>query len=1063
MKKKILILITISICFGLCINKVKAFDTGKQYYYDNVCGTNPSCSYYYYDHGVKYRGSSIKIMIHSADADAAYCLDSSASASGVNFLIRERNTDNTQKEGYIDAGLLNILGDGKYTGYDDYTSKTIAVRLLTVAFDYGRSNHEYYLNTALYYIDQNADLKSKYIELMGTMKNYSSDYILNDNTTPVLENAINLFYKGLEASYEFYKTGTSTGDNNLYSLNTSYEPGMDGENKYAIITRIYYVDLSSFEKNSDTISNFSITNSNYKMNLYWSYDNINYEILTSSKSFTKEEAVTNGKNGKIYIKIVSDKVYMNKEGCYAADFTINYKSPTISGQQLYYIGNGSYQRLIVVGEGSTGDISKVDNFNICVNTCTTDINMETDCIDSENSTNEYIGGSITASDDIQKCILNNVDDAGNSYELNSCNWENTLKSSTGNDYCDIFCKEDYDSINFSGIKYIDSGRYFQIGAKIAGTKSCYTSKIDYTSYITDIEKAQKEYTDAYDLYLKAQTALTTIVSANAEGCDGSTGSGFVSKGSYSGKGIVFDAYGQGTAVASSGTYSYGNGASCSDSIGSKTTKNKITYYCISSTCTDGTTEAQVKAAINADIASAKGHMEQAAIDMATYIGEINDCTDWQSTFVLNPEISYSYDETYEDKIDDSDKILSSSCGENGCKVSSATSVWSCNGELNEDGKYKECKDKKDIPKATIDKTQRTYIVCSTAGCTGQKATIPLSYYVKKTYDASATYITKNVFYNKYYEGKIIYSHDSLSEEELEESQVKLLNGLPVSISTSRGAHNFTFNIDKLGEYYSECTDDNLGRLATGNKGTKNSVINANSEKFKGEYVCHYIVNCPECEVTGEIITPTCEGTSCCKTCLVNYSLQLNFRSISSSNINPGDRNYGYNWNYNWSIQDKTNGYYGTLTEAERQAYGTIIREKAEDTISEIQETGDNAYSGNPILTVTLDSNLAKEIKSYNNSVKKDGGYANNSLKCYDYVSDSGEDTTEYKYIFCYSEALDEWFAANPDKFAFVDSRLDVNSRSSEAISKAADTEEGYWQVTKATITTNSVIGGPAWK
>lgn len=140
-----------------------------------------------------------------------------------------------------------------------------------------------------------------------------------------------------------------------------------------------------------------------------------------------------------------------------------------------------------------------------------------------------------------------------------------------------------------------------------------------------------------------------------------------------------------------------------------------------------------------------------------------------------------------------------------------------------------------------------------------------------------------------------------------------------------------------------------------------------------------------------------------------------FRPISPGNLFPNDRPKGYNWESDPSV------YNNSLVA--RKAKDTIdeITARAKDTTSE--ET--TPSSGNPkvedySLKVVMDSNMITKIREYN---KTQESYNNDTMTCYDYQIDRGEEGCKkagYTWkkegdsgkcvmanIFCYSSFVDD--------------------------------------------------------
>lgn len=101
-----------------------------------------------------------------------------------------------------------------------------------------------------------------------------------------------------------------------------------------------------------------------------------------------------------------------------------------------------------------------------------------------------------------------------------------------NDYCNVFCKEDYAQIKMNPIiKDVKCGGYFKLTSHIEGTKTCYTSgnktdkSIDKEKFEKDIKEAVAKMVDAYNIYsfyaAAANTSYTHERSSDSHGaCSG---------------------------------------------------------------------------------------------------------------------------------------------------------------------------------------------------------------------------------------------------------------------------------------------------------------------------------------------------------------------------------------------------------------------------------------------------------------------------------------------------------------------------------------------------------------
>lgn len=85
-----------------------------------------------------------------------------------------------------------------------------------------------------------------------------------------------------------------------------------------------------------------------------------------------------------------------------------------------------------------------------------------------------------------------------------------------NDYCNVFCKEDYAQIKMNPIiKDVKCGGYFKLTSHIEGTKTCYTSgnktdkSIDKEKFEKDIKEAVAKMVDAYNIYSFYAAAAST--------------------------------------------------------------------------------------------------------------------------------------------------------------------------------------------------------------------------------------------------------------------------------------------------------------------------------------------------------------------------------------------------------------------------------------------------------------------------------------------------------------------------------------------------------------------------
>ncbi len=158
----------------------------------------------------------------------------------------------------------------------------------------------------------------------------------------------------------------------------------------------------------------------------------------------------------------------------------------------------------------------------------------------------------------------------------------------------------------------------------------------------------------------------------------------------------------------------------------------------------------------------------------------------------------------------------------------------------------------------------------------------------------------------------------------------------------------------------------------------------------------------------------------CSFCLYdNGKLNVQYRPITSEDLNPNDRDLGRNWRWEEPIN-------------------TGLELKAYVTTEEIQEKGDGIYDipddhfTNPnsdyeyAVKITMNGRMISKIKSLNKKDEYKDGYAGNTLKCYD-LKDGDK---VYENVFCYSKFIDELLADDKvkDNIQFTRVRPKDNER-----------------------------------
>ncbi len=799
------------------------------------------------------------------------------------------------------------------------------------------------------------------------------------------------------------------------------------------------------------------------------------------------EAKDGVRTGEIKLRIKVTQAVQDQENCKDATLKIDFKyntNPQLTGATLSDKSNPNSQRFFVLdkqeGDQTGSAQTKIGCSKAACDTEITEPLCDGDAI-----------ATVKAPDKIKSCVINNVDDADNSYQYTS---------GVDNKYCKVYCKEDYAKIQLEPVvKDIKCGSYFKLTSRIEGSKSCYTGgetdasarngekSIDKDQYIQDVIDAQKTMIEGLNLYRKAKQALATASDYSISyGCDGCSAESWTRTGSYVGPVVTNIDYEEGLVTSQETTQGFFYGTK--ESISNNTSYDSETkkYVCVSSTCTPGTTEAQVIALIKADMAKGKSMMESGFKAYEAAHTAYNACTTgWQNNFLFEQKIGYYYNENrgndeykspYFDILESAqnkDLYYLEGTGSAAPKPTSKIEIWKkatddkietgsdytfdLSIENGSTGKY----NYKSSYGGTFE--TRKYTVCKDpeGSCEIREEQISQAAFVKKYVEKEQDYITPTAFYQIAANGKITvnsgYTGDKVQLE-------ALINSLPVSTKTVGGGI-FKLNIEWLGEFYDK--DNAVGRLMdipgvawTDRRqgGTTFMDSPKHQGSFTGDYKCYYESpcrpdDCPNCDFV-------CEGEDCdwiqcpeckidCTNCIFDLNkLNVNFRTISTTNFNSANRTYGYNW----------------ITSSSMQAL-QLLNKKADATIKEIEEVNESIYdpegktsdgSSALALSIKLTPQAIRELKNYNEKHSSDGGYINDSLTCYD-AEVNGK---TYKNIYCYSEVIDD-LVKNYEVTIPDGKRLD-----SETARAASQNQNGYWELWSDKhefIYSESVIGGPSWK
>ncbi|MBD8924034.1 hypothetical protein EGR52_11670, partial [bacterium] len=693
---------------------------------------------------------------------------------------------------------------------------------------------------------------------------------------------------------------------------------------------------------------------------------VNGETVNANKNYLS------GSNGKITITF---DVAKQGENCKTTDYkvTYDYNDPNLEyvGAHLIPVGQTNAQNFYVMQRNKDGLTGEISGKIKCNNACDTELEAPI-C-----STNEDDAvATIKAPDKVKTCIIDNQDDAGNTYQFTAS------AGGVSNSYCNVFCKEDYAKIKLNPIvQAVNCGGYFKLTSHIEGTKTCYTGgntadkSINKSQFIKDIVAAQRKMIEGYDLVLKAEAASATSAREDTcSSCTGCTGVGYIKVGTYTGiRALNATADGYVGTANSTGSFRYGSAPSCSSSRSTtcdKDGKNCVTS-CDGGSCSDGATTASIASAIAADKAQGEKLISEGKSAYEKAMREYNACTTgWINTFLFEQKLRYYYDENhgkdnenytpYYDLIS-KDEYKDLQYLEKDGNEEVKTTITICTGQANE---AYDCVGNQITLPGDAENTSansynykssyssafasKTFTVCSSSGCSRDTQSISQATFVKKEVEKKQDYVTPTAFYQIAANGKVtVNSGYTGNKVQLE----ALLNSLPVSTSTVGGGV-VRLMIEDLGEFYDE--KNSVGRLIDYNgdreENSVAAVVKVNS--FDGNYKCYYESpcrpkDCPNC--TFECVGDGCEWTPCtgpscdnkCPACIINLDeLNIIHRTISTTNFHSANRSYGYNW-------------ITTSNLANLQ----LLTKKAEKTISEIEEVNEMVYdkTGN-------DSELAFSIK-----------------------------------------------------------------------------------------------------
>ncbi|MEG2028710.1 MAG: hypothetical protein RR050_02390 [Bacilli bacterium] len=1040
-----------------------------------------------------------------------YCMDPNSSGTGALTVKRILgDSSQSDFIASFDYGMLEILKKGysqyhtsfsfevngeniTLSGNDLILATNIAVRTYTLGlFSFGKSSAIMSKNLTSAYINEGAHwaalfqnnasniigtcklpegAKYDYANAFKCFKNHADDQYgtwynqninfkygdKNSKSYKVIYTAQELFRLGLEVANNYAKSDSSVASVKVSEISSTKTKGSEEK----IITfnikglvdtgKVNQVSISCDDCASKGISLGSIEFLNGNV----------WQSITPDVDLSKHV----DKNGNAQIKIIANKTAELE--CSPANYKIHYQiidpNSEYNGAILHNKNkpNSTQRYLVLVKTWNTSDRTFSGSIACDNVACETKITTPV-CSDENDGV-----ATITAPKKITKCILGKTDDAGNTYQLSSTN------GGVDNSYCEVFCKEDYSSITLNKAVFnVTCGGYFKLKANVKGSKDCYTSsnKTDFSinkeQYLEDIKNVQVNMISVFNEIKMYEAAIAKGYKPSFSSCASCNGGGgsytnWLLSGNYTGKVITFNNEGIGYTTNQSFPYNfdaYGDSGSCSYVSCGKDGKDSCCSSC--SGCKDG-----IQVNLSGLLSSAKQKLTEYQDKYKDIIRNYNSCTTkWTNDFNFDQTVGFEYDqESYYKLLNESDpsnRLLIKNGSE-----SKNSSIKVCLGSINNE--Y-DCKDGFKIiysNDSSVDNfyynsdyknvfSSNNYVYCTDKSCENINVSVSNASYVKKSVEKEQNYITPTVFYQLYPSGKITtYEH---ADKGLQASP--LFNGLPISPNTVGGGV-FKLKISNLGEFYEN--GDN-GRLIDfeGNRETDSVAYKQhenNTVIFNGEYICYYYSpcrpdDCPHCDFG--CVGEKCEFELCdncvigCINCMFDLNeLQLNFKTISTNNINSANREFGYNWNINTKLPALS-----------------LLANKATTTIEEINEKNDTIYDDKETdndtslaFSIKMTPNVTNYIKSQNETINKEniGGYGNNSLTCYEY----NDGTKKYDNLFCYSGFIDD-LIKNP---GFKDLILTPRRENNINNRKSNPNNNKYWTPWNGYQYEENIIGGPAWK
>lgn len=585
--------------------------------------------------------------------------------------------------------------------------------------------------------------------------------------------------------------------------------------------------------------------------------------------------------------------------------------------------------------------------------------------------------SIVAPKNVKYCILNNDDDAGNSYKMDDgqINGENP--------YCAVYCKEDY-TMTLPGARYTTSGRYFKLeNTVVEDTRTCYATNADndpekginIQKFITEVKEAQTDVIAKYNAYKKAQKELElsknpTISETHCTPVSNNNGN-YITGNQVNGKKLSI----------SSGKFDGYAIKKCDSKTGvceieaKQLDTSAISWgsEVIEDSHGDGTRSCQVQNYehdFEGVVTSARNALQEAINNLNDKIQYMEECYNWVNRLCLNPEVKFDYEEQYSTQI-------------NYTRIGGSETIEGTDAKYH-DG---ETIGNEYNAEQSASLENPPYAICSLDNCKNTPTEKGISTLVKHLYYrkieavGSAEYQNTQEFESNYPHGTI----DSVPEgSDVRENYEYLGAVFPVALKRDTGVYQWTLNFSNLGMY-------NVAGCMNGRLDDVLAVIQKDASA-ELEYVCVYVIDCDDCEYecVGEgCLIPDCpECDVYCENCIFDGLTTIEYKVKSLNNMNPNN-DLGPNW----------------------------TTDKGQETLKAIEQKGEGAYQ-EPEYYFKLTPNNMKEIRDYNKN------HANYSLDDVTYSTSNGIENAENHSSFLRSDKNQKLYFSSVklnDKWSFYES------------------------------------------